>query len=108
MRAQPLKYTPELPGYSPCELVEATHVRLMMPGPIGNRILPITLRERTQTPQWWWNGDTQKPTLQPSLMTRDGQHVCHSFVTDGVVRFLDDCTHEFRGQCMELLEVDVF
>ena len=106
MKAQALKYTAELPGWVPCEPAEATHLRLAMPGPISNRILPITLRARTQTPQWWWNGDTEKPTLQPSLMARDTQHVCHSFVTDGVVRFLDDCTHELRGQCVHLLGVE--
>jgi hypothetical protein len=28
--------------------------------------------------------------------------VCHSFVTDGMIRFLSDCTHNLRDQTVEI------
>lgn len=31
--------------------------------------------------------------------------VCHSFVTDGRIQFLDDCTHALRGQTVDLPEI---
>jgi len=30
--------------------------------------------------------------------------VCHSFVTDGNIQYLGDCTHELAGQTIELPE----
>jgi hypothetical protein len=32
--------------------------------------------------------------------------VCHSFVTDGIVEFLTDCTHDSAGKILDLLDVD--
>ena len=29
-------------------------------------------------------------------------HRCHSFVTDGKIRFLNDCTHEMAGETVDL------
>ena len=106
MKAKPLRLMTDSRGYEPCSATEATHIRIAMPGPITNRILPVTMGSRTATPQWLWNGDTEKPTLQPSILTRDSEHVCHSFVINGVAEFCSDCTHEMRGQSVELLDVD--
>jgi hypothetical protein len=107
MKAQPLKATDT--GYQACEAKEATHVMLNMPGPIQTRIIPVMQHGTRQgTPNWTWNGDVDKPTLRPSILTRggDGDHRCHSFVNDGKVQFLSDCTHEFAGKTLDLLEVD--
>ena len=30
---------------------------------------------------------------------------CHSFVTDGRIQYLDDCTHELRGQTIDLPDI---
>jgi hypothetical protein len=53
-------------------------------------------------PVWTWNGSLTAPTLSPSLLVRwtykDEPRVCHSFVRDGVVEFLGDCTHPLAGQ----------
>ena len=58
---------------------------------------------------WDWNGDTEKPTFKPSILARANytdeermDDVCHSFVTDGAIRFLADCTHDLKGQNVEL------
>lgn len=45
-------------------------------------------------PRWVWNGDVDKPTFSPSVLVRSGNEkgttICHSFVTDGMIKFLDD------------------
>lgn len=74
---------------------------------------------------WGFNGDGDKPTFTPSVLVRgmqieidehgewtgkwlrgpDGEPlpgVCHSFVTDGRIQFLDDCTHALAGQTVDL------
>lgn len=66
---------------------------------------------------WGWNGDADCPTLTPSvLLTYNGADagedldgagrappaICHSFITDGHIRFLDDCTHHLVGQTVPL------
>jgi len=56
---------------------------------------------------WNWNSSLDKPTLTPSiLVNRGGQNptaaVCHSYVTDGKIQFLADCTHKLAGQTVEL------
>ena len=77
---------------------------------------------------WGWNSDVQKPTFTPSILAkgnkqcmekdgswtgeweRDAQgnpvpYVCHSFVTDGRIQFLGDCTHALAGQTVDLPEM---
>lgn len=62
---------------------------------------------------WQFNGSFDSPTFQPSILylefmgPKDDSvsHVCHSYVTGGKIRFLDDCTHELKGQTVELPEV---
>lgn len=94
-------------GYEPCDPHEATHIRLMLPGPIPNRILPVMIGGRREgTPNWTWNGSVDFPTVRPSVLSRDGTNTCHSWINDGKVQFLDDCSHEFAGQTLDLLDVD--
>lgn len=105
MKAKPLKISDG--GYDPCSAQEATHVLLNMPGPIPTVILPIHRKsDGSNGPGWSWDGDVDKPTLEPSLLSRCGDIVCHSFVRNGVVQFLSDCTHELRDQHVELLDVE--
>ena len=53
---------------------------------------------------WTWNGDREKPTISPSILTLLVEPRCHSFVTDGRIRFLNDCTHNMKGPTVELPE----
>lgn len=73
-------------------------------------------------PAWDFNGDFDRPTFSPSILVRgsrpitDDEHrrimageaikseptVCHSFVRDGQIQFLSDCTHDLGGQTVEL------
>lgn len=83
---------------------------------------PIVQRERPERPLWTWNGDRERPTIAPSLLVRgtvpitDEEHarimageriepqprVCHSFIRDGRIEYLGDCTHALAGQTVDI------
>jgi hypothetical protein len=59
--------------------------------------------------QWTWNEDMVRPTFSPSLNITWGggpddvpRGVCHSFVRDGQIEFLSDCTHSLAGKTVPL------
>lgn len=60
------------------------------------------------SPSWDFNGSFDAPTLRPSILSvfpadgDDPAEVCHSFITDGQIQFLGDCTHELAGQTVPL------
>ncbi|WP_164828247.1 hypothetical protein [Sinorhizobium medicae] len=59
-----------------------------------------------------YNGNPDVPTFTPSvLVTNNGPDagkdgpppaICHSFVTDGRIQFLADCTHALAGQTVDM------
>lgn len=106
IKAMPMRQVPK--GYEPCDPSEATHIRLHMPGPFPNRILTV----KPNSPGGWnWNGSVDSPTVTPSILTKLSEYkreelICHSFVTDGRVNFLTDCTHQFAGQTVDLLDIE--
>jgi len=61
---------------------------------------------------WEWNEDFEKPTLSPSYLIQGRRgsgkdyenFVCHSFIKNGMIQFLNDCTHKLAGQTVELPE----
>ena len=67
-------------------------------------------------PRWGFNFNPDAPTFTPSIMVTypavpDAEEgfeewrtarICHSFVTDGPIQFLGDCTHELAGQTVDL------
>jgi hypothetical protein len=82
---------------------------------------------------WQFNGNYEKPTFSPSVLITcghysphyDGKHCwcswdkehpdqpapfkcsrCHSFVRDGQIQFLSDCTHELAGKTVALKNID--
>ena len=81
-------------------------------------------------PCWGFNGDHERPTFTPSVLVSGTywepevtpeniaewrrapwpQHkverVCHSFVRDGQIQFLGDCTHALAGQTVPLTADD--
>lgn len=72
--------------------------------------------------RWWFNGNFTKPTFRASMLVKgtvpitDDEHtmimngekfepkklICHSFVTDGKIKFLGDCTHDMKNQEVQL------
>lgn len=86
-----------------------------------------------QGPRWGYNGNPEKPTFAPSVLVRSGHYaghhkpgdccwctynaehpeeddpafkcgICHTFVTDGRIQFLSDCTHHLAGQTVDMVE----
>jgi len=59
-------------------------------------------------PRWTWNGDLVRPTFSPSLLVtwewgeERTKKVCHSFIRDGRIQFLGDCTHAQAGRTVDL------
>lgn len=79
--------------------------------------------------RWQWNGERGRPTIQPSILVTSGhycpgghsdtcwctynaEHVenpapfkcrrCHTYVTNGEIIFLPDCTHAYAGKTVPL------
>ena len=72
--------------------------------------------------KWSFNGDLIKPTVNPSLLvtykhpkgySNDNPapigfdvpyetDICHSFIRDGIIQYLSDCTHNLAGQTIAL------
>lgn len=61
-------------------------------------------------PAWEFNEDQSRPTFKPSVRVFHPAHtdengkkvpektICHVFVTNGEIHFLDDCAHDLKGQ----------
>jgi len=51
-------------------------------------------------------GTQNKPTIKPSVLSNaknnPGSPRCHSWVTGGRIKFLDDCTHDLAGKTVNL------
>jgi hypothetical protein len=67
-------------------------------------------KEGYSGPTWEFNGDMDKPTINPSInhTMMSGKvlmHRCHSFVKNGKIQYLSDCTHKLVGQTVELPEI---
>ena len=82
----------------------------------------------TNGAKWTFNFNFEAPTFQPSLLVKSGKYagpsewyqsldeegrkfadeyseICHSFITDGKIQYLSDCTHALANQTIELPEV---
>lgn len=75
------------------------------------------------TAKWEFNGDFEKPTFSPSYLTwldpnpkadpkydptgkfRNGFR-CHSFITNGKIRYLNDCTHKLAGKTVAMVDTE--
>lgn len=56
---------------------------------------------------WAWNGSLELPTFSPSLrVDYEGTILCHSFIKDGRIQYLGDCTHALKGQTIDLPEIE--
>ncbi len=65
---------------------------------------------------WGWNGDVERPTFTESILVTwpanpeaadefkewRKERRCHSFVTDGLIQFLVDSTHDLAGRSVQL------
>jgi hypothetical protein len=51
---------------------------------------------------WMFNGDVDRPTFSPSVLTLGRPPRCHSFITHGRIEFLPDSEHALAGQTVDL------
>lgn len=80
------------------------YVWFRCPGCGHRHTLPVRDRH-VERPSWEWNKSVDRPTFTPSILASGSaweNRVCHSFVTDGNIEFLNDCTHELAGQTVPL------
>lgn len=54
--------------------------------------------------RWTFNNNYDKPTFSPSMLVyKDTVHArCHSFVTDGMIKYLGDCGHAMKNKTVAL------
>lgn len=75
------------------------------------RLKHIQNRSDKRECTWTFNGNVDLPTFSPSMLVTSGgwkgepKRVCHSFVRDGRIQFLGDCTHELAGRTVDLPEI---
>lgn len=55
---------------------------------------------------WEVSGEGDNLTFAPSLRVSWADHVCHSFIRDGRIQFLNDCTHELAGQTVDIPDLE--
>lgn len=63
--------------------------------------------------RWTWNENVDLPTFSPSVLVTyrfsdlgRKDKICHSFVRDGNIIFLEDSSHELAGKTVELPDFD--
>lgn len=63
---------------------------------------------REQHPCWTFNGNFEKPTINPSVRHTFSfvNQMCHYVITDGMMHFEDDSTHELKGQTVEMKDIE--
>lgn len=108
--------------------VEGGGIAFWCPGCDGAHLVYVG---EGQGPRWGYNANPDAPTFTPSILVRSGHYVdghsgdcwctfeartgekpdfscsvCHSFVTDGRIQFLGDCTHSLAGQTVDLPDFD--
>lgn len=87
------------------------------------------------SPLWTYNNNPYSPTFHPSVLVQSGHYakhydgkgcwctyykehpeeeddgfrcvICHSFIRDGKIIFLNDCTHALAGQTVDLPDIDL-
>lgn len=63
--------------------------------------------------RWSFNGNMEKPSVTPSVHYKAEDKdpewpllmVCHYILTDGVLNYCGDCTHELAGKSVPLPEI---
>ncbi|MDI6838263.1 MAG: DUF6527 family protein [Rhizobiaceae bacterium] len=93
--------------------VEGGRVMFWCPGCDGAHAVTVEDAPNRQGPIWGYNGDPERPTFTPSIFVNaPGRHhnpqapSCHSFVRDGRIQFLGDCTHALAGQTVDMPDFD--
>ena len=53
-----------------------------------------------------FNMDLDNPTISPSLLQNfTPGKLCHSYIKDGKIQYLNDCQHKLAGQIIDLPDI---
>lgn len=102
------------------------------PGCGHSHMVPINDAKLENGHGWQFDGNKEAPTLSPSLLTKSGHYathfnpekdtcwcsfkertgdepsfkcgICHLFVRDGKIEYLSDCTHEYAGKTIDMVD----
>ena len=55
-----------------------------------------------QHPFWYFNNNYEMPTFNPSILVTFTVKVCHSFIKEGRIDYLSDCSHHLSGKNVKL------
>ena len=99
----PIKYTNE-------DLKDNEDFHFWCSGCDGRHVIRKKGKGKGVQAEWEFNDDLVKPTFSPSYLTgwsKKGQpqfskRRCHSFIKDGMIRYLSDCYHKYAGQTISL------
>lgn len=66
---------------------------------------------QNHTMPWSWNGNIERPTITPSLKISECSEkgepirvICHLNVTDGMLVYHIDSSHEFAGKTIPMVD----
>lgn len=57
---------------------------------------------------WTFDGDLEAPTVSPSLLTTmpgANEYRCHAFIKNGKIEYLPDCSHDLKGQTVDMIDI---
>lgn len=71
-------------------------------GPIFQFKCPACKVDHAVDGTWNFNGDFEKPTFSPSVLYKEFDeagpvYICHFYIRDGVIDYLNDCSHVLKG-----------
>jgi hypothetical protein len=56
-------------------------------------------------PNWTFNGNIKLPTFSPSLLYPKKPVRCHLNVTDGNIKYHNDCQHKLAGATIDMVSM---
>lgn len=75
-------------------------------------VCPACDQVHTINNSWKFNGDVDNPTFSPSVLVQGARGFnppvkfkCHSFIKEGKIQYLSDCSHEFAGKTVDMVDV---
>lgn len=64
----------------------------------------VTLTSDAGKGGWTWNHDIVEPSFDPSIVVkRSSEELCHSWITNGKIRYFEDSTHLLAGKTIPLI-----
>lgn len=95
--------------------------QVFCPGCKETHTIHVNGKKNGSKATWSFDMNLEAPTFSPSINLRTGKYadpdwqepdepgiwsvICHSFIRNGIISFLNDCTHELKGQSVVLPDI---